>query len=333
EIAFKGFTTNPDSLIMQFEKNSIVLIVGHYVYEEDTKYVHVTLIQSVPISYSDNEYTLTPENLPNSSPLLFYSAPVVTNSYIPDNKGGRESFMLARCLYNAVTNNKHVDSKVIVSYTNENNHYNTLKNNLKKTVLSVIGHLKVGSKRLPHILASDIEWTYATNDPQPSDTSSIRKPSSQTELDTQLESIEERYATLTSQSPQKKQRIGFQNSILNKSSNDKTTSLSFIEAASQIQKKALFTESLYVESTSQVTSQIQKTPSTKPFCIGSTSRITDTRPNPETSIPLAFHITENTTFTGTDEPVELTHVNTPILQNEKLDTNKRRLRPLQPARK
>ncbi|CAG8450263.1 2944_t:CDS:2 [Cetraspora pellucida] len=252
---------------MQFEKNSIVLIVGYYVYEEDTEYIHITLIQSGSISYSDDEYTLTSENLPNSSSLLFYSASVIMNSYIPNNKEGQESFMLARHLYNAVTNNKHVDSKVVVSYMNKNNHYNALKNNLKKIVLSVI------------------------------------------ELDIQLESIKERYAMLTSQSPQKKQKIGFQNSTLNKSLNNKTTSLSFIEAILQIQKKALSTKSLYIESTSQVILQIQKALSTEPSCIGSTSQITNTRPNPKTFILLTSYITENIMFTDTTEPVKLMHIN------------------------
>ncbi|CAG8633219.1 4901_t:CDS:2, partial [Racocetra persica] len=152
EITFKGFIKNSNSLITPFEKHAIVLIVGRYVYEED-----VTVIQSVPVSYSNNEYTLTPDDLLNSSPLLLYFAFVVPNSYIPDNNGNRESFMLARQLYNGITNNKHVDSKIIVSYINKNNRYSALKNNLRKTVLSVIEQLKLGSKRLPYILASDIE--------------------------------------------------------------------------------------------------------------------------------------------------------------------------------
>ncbi|KAF0492585.1 hypothetical protein F8M41_021606 [Gigaspora margarita] len=42
-----------------------------------------------------------------------------------------------------------------------------MKNNLKKTVLSVIGHLKIGSKKFSHILASNIEWTYVSNDSSP----------------------------------------------------------------------------------------------------------------------------------------------------------------------
>ncbi|CAG8746129.1 5093_t:CDS:2, partial [Dentiscutata heterogama] len=77
EITFKSFTRNSDSLVTSFEKNSIVLMVGHYVCEDN----------SVSTFYSDDEYTLTQENLPNLSPLLLYSAPVVPNLYIPDNNG------------------------------------------------------------------------------------------------------------------------------------------------------------------------------------------------------------------------------------------------------
>ncbi|CAG8724422.1 4399_t:CDS:2 [Dentiscutata heterogama] len=151
EITFKGFSKNSDSLVTPFEKNSIVLIVSHYVCEDN-----VTIIQSVLISYSDNEYTLTQENLLNLSLLLLYLAPVVPNSYIPDNNRGQ---------------------------------------------------LKLGSKKLPHILASDIEWIYPTSNPQTSNTSSNRTITSQGELDTQLESIKEKYAALISQFSQKRQRI------------------------------------------------------------------------------------------------------------------------------
>ncbi|CAG8561603.1 1946_t:CDS:2, partial [Cetraspora pellucida] len=83
------------------------------------------MIQSVTVSYSNDEYNLTSEDLSNSSLLLLYLASVVLNSYIPDNNESRESFMLARRLYNEITNNKLVDSRVIILYINENNHYKT----------------------------------------------------------------------------------------------------------------------------------------------------------------------------------------------------------------
>ncbi|CAG8570268.1 5602_t:CDS:2, partial [Dentiscutata heterogama] len=57
------------------------------------------------------DYVLTSEDLSSSSPLLIYTATMVPNSYIPDNQGGQESFVMARRLYNGVTNNKNIKSK------------------------------------------------------------------------------------------------------------------------------------------------------------------------------------------------------------------------------
>ncbi|RIB19889.1 hypothetical protein C2G38_2180715 [Gigaspora rosea] len=128
----------------------------------------VALVQIVSISCSEGDRILTPGDLPESSLLLIYTASVVPNFYIPDNRGGHESFMMACHLYNGVTNNRYIDSKVIVSYTNEHNRYTSMKNNLKKQ---------------------------------------SSKVASQEEIDTYLNSIEEKYATFTSQLPQKKQKI------------------------------------------------------------------------------------------------------------------------------
>ncbi|CAG8456432.1 44421_t:CDS:2 [Gigaspora margarita] len=123
-------------------------MVGQYVF------------QKVPISCSESDYILAPEDLFDSSLLLIYTASIVPNSYIPNNRGGRESFIIARHLYN--------------------------------------GHLKLRPKRLPHILASDIEWAYLSDDSQPLTAFSAAKVVSQEEIDTHLNSIEEKYATLTS---------------------------------------------------------------------------------------------------------------------------------------
>ncbi|RIB00184.1 hypothetical protein C2G38_2235252 [Gigaspora rosea] len=68
EITFKGFTASSEFM--------------------------VTLVQSVSISSSEEDYVLTPEDLSSLSPLLIYSAGIVADSYIPDNQGGRESFMM-----------------------------------------------------------------------------------------------------------------------------------------------------------------------------------------------------------------------------------------------
>ncbi|CAG8763931.1 34141_t:CDS:2, partial [Gigaspora margarita] len=162
-----------------------------------------------------------------------YTASVVQGSYCPDNEGGRESFILTRRLYNGVTNNKHVPSNVIVSYANENNWYNAIKNNLQKTVLSVIGRLKIGSSRVPYIVASDIEWTYLTNESQSSSSSSKEKSRSREELDTQLDNIEKKYATLFSQPLQKKPKLSL-HSTSAKKSNNSSVSVNFLNIVSQV---------------------------------------------------------------------------------------------------
>ncbi|CAG8816713.1 30138_t:CDS:1, partial [Racocetra persica] len=51
-------------------------------------------------------------------------------------------------------------TNVIVSYSNEHEMYNALKDNLSKIILLVVGRLKIGSKKISHIVASDIEWNY-----------------------------------------------------------------------------------------------------------------------------------------------------------------------------
>ncbi|RIB07273.1 hypothetical protein C2G38_2214932 [Gigaspora rosea] len=73
-------------------------------------------------------------------------------------------FIIARHLYNSVTNNKNIDLKVIVSYTNKHNRYTSMKNN---------------------------SLTYLFDDFQLSTASSAAKVASQEEIDTHLNSIEE----------------------------------------------------------------------------------------------------------------------------------------------
>ncbi|RIB30939.1 hypothetical protein C2G38_2151319 [Gigaspora rosea] len=165
-----------------------------------------TNLERLPLK---GNYIFTPENLPSSSPLLIYSAAVVADSYIPDNQGGRESFMIARQLYNGVTNNRNVE---------------TFKDRIKK---------------ISHILVSDIEWTYVSNDPLPSSTTTNVKEISEVGFNEDLDGIKEKYATLTSQVPQKRQNtrqnINLHNSN-NKRSNNKNTSLNFVDIISQVQK-------------------------------------------------------------------------------------------------
>ncbi|CAG8777240.1 9520_t:CDS:1, partial [Ambispora leptoticha] len=114
-----------------------------------------------------------------------------------------------------------------------NNHYNVLKNNLQKTVLLVIGRLKIRSSRIPYIVASDIEWTYPNNESQSSSTSGKKKSRSHEELDNQLDSIEEKYATLSSQPSQKKPKLSLHSTAARKSNNIHAT-VNFTNIISQV---------------------------------------------------------------------------------------------------
>ncbi|CAG8751797.1 558_t:CDS:2, partial [Acaulospora morrowiae] len=72
----------------------------------------------------------------------------VLDSYISDVKGGKESFMVSKRLYNRINNHKNIESKVIVSYSRS----------------------KIGTRAMQHILASNIEWNYSGSDPESSNT-------------------------------------------------------------------------------------------------------------------------------------------------------------------
>ncbi|CAG8681393.1 6735_t:CDS:2 [Dentiscutata erythropus] len=65
-------------------------------------------------------------------------------------------------------------------------------------------------------------------------TSSKDKLKSREEFDNQLDSIEEKYTTLFSQSPQKKPKLASYQLFGKKASNEKPTSVNFIDAISQI---------------------------------------------------------------------------------------------------
>ncbi|RIB21946.1 hypothetical protein C2G38_2175247 [Gigaspora rosea] len=205
----------------------------------------------VSISSFERDYVLTSEDLPSSSPLLIYSAAVIADSYIPDNQGSKESFMMARQLYNGVTNNRNVESKVIVSYKNKNNRYSAMKNNLKKTVLSVIESLKIGSQKFAHILASDIEWTYVSNELSPSSTTTYAKGISEVKFNENLDDIEEKYATLTSQVPQKRQNtrhnINLRTSFVKMAYKGKSSSTNNFASTSQNTSQHILSRATCVE--------------------------------------------------------------------------------------
>ncbi|KAF0556452.1 hypothetical protein F8M41_015364 [Gigaspora margarita] len=125
----------------------------------------VCLVQTIPVFSSYNGSTCTPNDLPYAFPLLMYSALAITNSYRANDNVGHQSFMLSKKLYNPITGQKAVDSDVIVFYTNVNAHYDSIRDSLKKTVVSVIGRLKLSSQsKIPHIILSEIEWSYPSNE-------------------------------------------------------------------------------------------------------------------------------------------------------------------------
>ncbi|RIB15020.1 hypothetical protein C2G38_2193396 [Gigaspora rosea] len=71
EFTYKGFTRSTDSLIIEFEKNSIVLMIGRYVYHNNAEFLG--FIQTIPVT-STSDSTCSYEDLPNDFPLLFYAS-------------------------------------------------------------------------------------------------------------------------------------------------------------------------------------------------------------------------------------------------------------------
>ncbi|CAG8590786.1 11362_t:CDS:2, partial [Dentiscutata heterogama] len=175
EIIYKGFTGSSETLIKEFKSNFIILMIGQYVYNKNVKYVNYTY----SISYFLDDLTIKAENFPYSYLLLIYFALAMTNSYQTND---------------------------------ENGWYNSLKENLKKTVILVIERFKISLyKKTPHIIVSDIEWNYAENNSksQASSSSNNRKSKPCGDLDDQLELIEEKYAKIEAQSSKKRKFSNF----------------------------------------------------------------------------------------------------------------------------
>lgn len=107
----------------------------------------------------------------------------------------------------------------------------SLKDNIPKTVISVVGRLKLGSNKILHIVASDKEWNYIGRSLNISINKNIP---SQDDFDDQLDDIEEKYAKKKSAS---NKRIRTNPSVASSSKASKNSKLSndqFLEAASQI---------------------------------------------------------------------------------------------------
>ncbi|CAG8699293.1 27505_t:CDS:2 [Dentiscutata erythropus] len=234
KLTYKGFIIQ-EFLITELEKNFIALMIGRY----------LTLIKTIPISTSNDEIKITPGDLLYSSLLLLFSASVIPNTHFSNNKFGKESLMLSKKLYNGATSYKNIETEIIVSYTNQNSQYNVLKDNLKKTVLSVIRRLKIGAKKMLHIIATDIKWNYASNE-QTSDNSNKVKAKAQGDINDHLESIKEKYTKLNSFSSKKKQCSNLlptssskvqktdPQSNNSKTQNDKSLANNFLQAIGQI---------------------------------------------------------------------------------------------------
>ncbi|CAG8676097.1 1471_t:CDS:2 [Dentiscutata erythropus] len=207
KLTYKGFITQ-ESLITELEKNSIALIIGRYVFK-DTEYLKPYQFPP-PMTIE-----ITPDDLLYLSSLLLFFASIISNTHFSNNEFGKKSFMLSKKLYNGITGYKNIETKMIVSYTNQNSQYNTLKDNLKKTVLAVIGRLKIGTKKMLHIIATDIEWNYVSNK-QTSDNLNKAKAKAQGDINDYLESIEEKYTKLNSSSSRKRQHSNLPPTSLSK---------------------------------------------------------------------------------------------------------------------
>ncbi|KAF0483986.1 hypothetical protein F8M41_023149 [Gigaspora margarita] len=208
----------------------------------------LTLIQTVPISSSANDALLTPEDLPCTSSFLLFSAPAFQNSFLSLD-GNKECFILSKRLYNKVNNHRNIKAKITVSYDNLNNRYDAIKNNLKKTVMSVIGQLKIGKKNTPHIIASDIEWNYARTNSKVSNISSEGKQKLKQDFDTLLESIEEKYAAMNSLN--KRQRINLRSNSRSNILKQIAMTMNLMNTVAQIKNSVSLTQELVEKSTNQ----------------------------------------------------------------------------------
>ncbi|CAG8635259.1 5932_t:CDS:2 [Gigaspora margarita] len=103
-------------------------------------------------------------------------------------------------LYNPMNSQKEIESNVIVSYTNANSQYDSLKESLKKK----------------------IEWSYSSNEPKSLLRFTDTKAKSNN-FNSQLNMIEEQYVIMNSQPFNKRKRGGFFLSLAKFSSNKSPT--------------------------------------------------------------------------------------------------------------
>nr|CAG8563076.1 6755_t:CDS:2 [Entrophospora candida] len=157
EISFKGYYDKANN-VLNFSKHSIVVLVGRYVMEEGIEYV--TLNQTIMVD-KDGEGE---EDLPHQDPLIIFTG-VANNDFFVENETGG-NFVLNRKLYNPMSKNKNINSEIYVTYVDENKRYKTIKNNLGRSIISVLGKLRISKTNKQHLAAKEIEWNLIPNEPK-----------------------------------------------------------------------------------------------------------------------------------------------------------------------
>lgn len=109
-----------------------------------------------------NKNVESEEDLPCQDPLVIFTGAADKDYFVGNERSG--NFVLRRKLYSPLTKSKSVDSEVFVTYVDENNRYKQIKNNLIKSIISVIGKLKISRTNKMHLVAKEIEWNLVTGD-------------------------------------------------------------------------------------------------------------------------------------------------------------------------
>ncbi|CAG8666275.1 27321_t:CDS:2 [Gigaspora margarita] len=178
ELTFKGYTSNPDSLVISFEKNAIVLMLS--------------LVQATPVLSPDPNY------IPTS--MIFH------HLYL--------YLFILLCLE---------------KQSSEDSAFCCRK-------------IKISSNNIPHIIASEIEWTYLSEGQSPSACNKSNSHSRE-DLDLHFDSIEKKYAFLNSTPFQKKQPTSLHSLFTKKSTKDNVSPINLMDILSQIQNKTASTTS------------------------------------------------------------------------------------------
>lgn len=104
------------------------------------------------------------EDLPHQDPLIIFTG-VANNDFFVENETGG-NFVLNRKLYNPISKNKNINSEIYVTYVDENRRYKTIKNNLGRSIISVLGKLRISKTNKQHLAAKEIEWNLIPNEPK-----------------------------------------------------------------------------------------------------------------------------------------------------------------------